>query len=378
MDEAPKKSFVGGTIFEAIKYTTAIIIVVLLSVMSTQTKGDEVGAASDNLLCFRATDPLMAKVKADFTTIIPEFSQTGCTIGRAVNLCMAAEKQNVSPPAVRPDIMGEPAGLFIEYNVSCPRTSTSLLTLTEWLVDPFGQHKQQRYLAQTVLVPAVMGDTYPQRLGVMIGDSTTVSASYFGPLKVSSMITGDILKNSLRLQSRGDEIMMLALPGLTSQDWAVAPDPDTCTYWNNWAASANDSVLNRVLGIKVIKAACANHTSMISNITQATKQAPNFALVVLGANDKFSADQTVQNLQTIQNSLASSSVKVLIGSPFRAHNDLQPRLAQITQLLKTRGMLTGPDFNSFDFTTIDGVHLTQGGYMAAAGLWFDAVRSISQ
>lgn len=328
------------------------------------------GQAHDNLLCFRAPDTVLRKFKADIRSVMPELNQMGCTLNRVVGFCAPATKENVYPPAGRPDIVGETAGFFVQYSIKCPRIP---MPSGIQFSDSLGIHVLLRPLAQTILVPAVLGSAYPQKLFVMIGDSTTVSATYFSPNRIDTLVTADTLQYSLLWQSRDYEVMMLALPGLKSSDWSGVPDPDTCTYWNNWSLSANDAILARVPGVKVMLAACRNQTPMIDNILEVTGRMPDVALIVLGANDKFSAEETVQNLQTIKDSL-DPSVITLIASPFRAYNDLQPRLAEIANLLRAYGMLTGPDFNGMDLPTIyDGVHLTTEGAMSAAVAWLNAI-----
>jgi hypothetical protein len=217
---------------------------------------------------------------------------------------------------------------------------------------------------------------------VMLGDSTTAGTTAFAPRDTAPATPAKILQAALRMQPPGylvrrdmdmsrAVVVDLSVPGARSTDWAVAPRKDFC----------NGMIVKGLLSVDlpsyaVLVAACRAHDPMVLHLRESVPRDPDVGLILLGTNDVWSAPaETVAHLAFMQETLRPATV--LIASPHFARDERQRHLREVTEQLRAQGLLTGPDFNALPLATVyDGVHLTQGAYVAAAGLWLDAIRAI--
>jgi hypothetical protein len=102
---------------------------------------------------------------------------------------------------------------------------------------------------------------------------------------------------------------------------------------------------------------------------------PSTIVVTLGyADGVFGVPvaETVANLSALPARFPESIV--YIAAPFvpAATDPFKPARDERHMALKEAGLITGPDWPPLPL--VDQVHLTPGGYAAAAGLWLDVLR----
>jgi hypothetical protein len=234
-------------------------------------------------------------------------------------------------------------------------------------------------LGPFLLAPAGRaGEARP--LVVLIGDSTT--AGYGGPQGYTlSRSPLESLVSLLPVDSpwRHTKVLNLAIPDTTTRDWAerasVCPPPGSSPPGSPLPAGRN------VLWIRLLGRACASHSGLVREVVPLLPHPIAAALVVLGTNDPVrlpdaTPEQAVANLRAIAAALRPA--RVFIASPFAATD---PQREPFVRALRTRllhdGLLTGPDFASIPLPLdASGVHLTRGGFAAAAGLWLDTLATL--
>jgi hypothetical protein len=110
----------------------------------------------DHMICYKIQDAL----KLQLTTVNmiaelqPEFSQRECTLKKAVEFCVPAEKMNVVPAAseVNPNIIGQPlANDYVCYQARCAK---DVAPPSKLVADQFGRRTLKKFKAQKICVPA--------------------------------------------------------------------------------------------------------------------------------------------------------------------------------------------------------------------------------
>jgi lysophospholipase L1-like esterase len=154
--------------------------------------------------------------------------------------------------------------------------------------------------------------------------------------------------------------------GSTSGDW-VQVRPEVCAFFAGGDAASAD------LGLVVVRRACEQHTGLASAARQVVGEAPALVLIVLGANDVMNGvgpAAYVENLRRIAAEFAPAPA--MIATPFWSSQPQRSGLTALSSAMRDAGLLSGPDFQSIHLPLDpSGVHLTPGGYAAAAALWLD-------
>jgi hypothetical protein len=230
-------------------------------------------------------------------------------------------------------------------------------------------------LALAALLAACGGTPAPPAerppLVVLIGDSTTAGYTVGDEYVLAD---ASPLVTLAALTPRGSpwhamDVVSLGVPGTTTHDWAVA------------GAKCDDSpavAAGAARWVVMVARACERSEPLVAEVPGLFDRSIALALVTLGTNDpardpNARPEDAVENLHKIAATLAPT--RVLVSSPFWTGDprriDFVERLAT---LLAERGLLTGPDFARMhlplDHT---GVHLTRGGFVAAAALWLDVL-----
>jgi hypothetical protein len=232
-------------------------------------------------------------------------------------------------------------------------------------------------LAPLVLWTALACTSAPGHapLVVLIGDSTTAGYGTGAGYQLADRPPLASLAALLPAESpwRTMEVVALAVPSSTSHDWAVGYErcktsttmPEHLPSWT-------------ILALR----ACRDGSPLVDHVAAVVGRPIDAALVVLGTNDHYrhhdaTVDETVRNLETIAARLAPS--RVLVASPFWTPEASRHAFVEaLAARLAARGLLTGPDF-ARQRLPVDRfqVHLTRGGFVAAAALWLDALERVT-
>jgi len=159
------------------------------------------------------------------------------------------------------------------------------------------------------------------------------------------------------------EVVNLGMPGTGTRDWMEAFPERLC-------APAKRSQSPRLLA-----AACERKVPLADAVQPALDgRTPDAILVLLGTNDviaKIDPQTTAANLARLREHLPAGPI--FIAPPIRPPSPPGSTFAEgVRRELLARGLLNGPDWPPLP--TVDGIHLTEGGYAAAAGLWIDVLR----
>lgn len=158
------------------------------------------------------------------------------------------------------------------------------------------------------------------------------------------------------------EVVNLAVPGTNTVDWVEKFNQRLCTDQK------------RALSPRLLDAACQAKVPLADAVRPALGTDPQAILVLLGTNDvllKLDPSVTVANLAKLPEHLPA--VPIFIAPPLRPPSPPGSTFADdVRRILAERGLLTGPNWPPLP--TVDGLHLTEGGYAAAAGLWLDVLR----
>lgn len=105
----------------------------------------------DSLKCHTTKDPLRLAAAADLAaTLQPEFSASGCKIGKARLFCVPAAVENLTPPAADPGATGQAlADDYVCYRLRCPDQPPD-----REIADRFGTRVQSRFRSSLLCVPA--------------------------------------------------------------------------------------------------------------------------------------------------------------------------------------------------------------------------------
>jgi lysophospholipase L1-like esterase len=207
-------------------------------------------------------------------------------------------------------------------------------------------------------------------LVLLIGDSTAQGVCRDCPPPPAMSPAGalEMLRERLPVASRWRRLRALSagVGGSTSGDW-VKVRPAVCSF----VAKAGERPAD--IGLRVLERACAQGGGLTGAARDILGERPAIALVVLGANDVMNAvtpAEYVANLRAIIADLAP--VPVLVATPFYSPQAERSGLAAYAEAVRAGGLLGGPDFYAIHLP-VDGslVHLTAGGYAAAAALWLD-------
>jgi lysophospholipase L1-like esterase len=235
----------------------------------------------------------------------------------------------------------------------------------------------RRRAAVAVVGLALLGGCRPQPepaarpLIVLIGDSTTAGWGGAAGYVVADTPPLAALTAFLPAASpwRGAEVVNLGVPNSTTHEWAVATTPCPSA-----PALDTDAPAWTRLGAR----ACAHGAPMVAEVAAVVGRPIDLALVVLGTNDPYrdptaTPAQALANLRTIAAALAPA--RVLVASPFQTTHPARGAFVDaLAAALADAGLLTGPDFARMRLPLdASRVHLTYGGFVAAAALWLDAL-----
>lgn len=214
-------------------------------------------------------------------------------------------------------------------------------------------------VALLILVLVAPAFARARPLLVLVGDSTTygtIDANY-GQADVH---TAAALQAMLRVVPKGHpyrraRVVNLGVPGASTRDWQVGPVAQVVC--DNWGSH-----------LTYLAAACARGVPLAEKVPTR----PTAVLIVLGYADGvfgIPTEETVANVTALAARFPVSYVAV----PFvPAPGDRwRPERDERRQALLDAGLVTGPDWPALPL--VDGVHLSPGGYAAAAGLWLDVL-----
>jgi streptogramin lyase len=106
----------------------------------------------DHLTCYHASDKLEIQSVLDLVAADPGFTQKGCTLLHAVELCVPATKTNVDPAPPFAGVTGNPLSSdYVCYRMRCPEPTTPP---DELVTDQFAVRVQRKYTPIKVCVPA--------------------------------------------------------------------------------------------------------------------------------------------------------------------------------------------------------------------------------
>jgi len=221
-------------------------------------------------------------------------------------------------------------------------------------------NKRLTRLALCLGVMFVCGSAHAARQIIVIGDSTEWGAS---PTGQSWAQPAKALAKLLQLAPtgnpwRGAHVLNCAVPATTTFDWVTTFNPKACKFFG--------------IGFNAcLRTSCQRHEPLGAAVPEIGKRV-DAVLVVLGTNDYPTNDPvgTVDRIAMLRALLAPA--RVFIAPPFPTTDpDRMDFVPLVRAELLARGLLTGPDWPLLP--TWDGLHLTDGGYAAAAGLWVDAL-----
>jgi lysophospholipase L1-like esterase len=222
-------------------------------------------------------------------------------------------------------------------------------------------------LAAAVALPAPAH----ARLVVLIGDSIMwggTAAPTGEPVGQAATDPGRSLTALLALLPERSawndaEVVNLGVPGTNTRDWVEAVPEHICKS------------PNRIPNLSVLDVACERRIPLADAVAVVVDRTPDAILVQLGTNDvlkKIPPETTVENLAKLKDHLPKGGA-IHIAAPVPPPAPPGTEFAAaVRQGLLDRGLLTGPDWPKLP--TVDGIHFTEGGYAAAAGLWLDVLR----
>jgi len=113
------------------------------------------GAQTTHLKCHRVRDALPPlHTTVDLPALQTQFSDTGCKVGKARELCVPVVKQNVQPTPPRTDIQGNNlVDNYICYTLRCPKKPPDTQ-----VTDQFGTRTETKYVSKMLCVPARPGN----------------------------------------------------------------------------------------------------------------------------------------------------------------------------------------------------------------------------
>ena len=124
--------------------------------------------------------------------------------------------------------------------------------------------------------------------------------------------------------------------------------------------------------MRVVRRACAQGGGLAAAARELAGE-PAVVLVTLGTNDvmnRVSVEEYLENLRVIVRTFAPAPV--LVATPFWSPQTERAGLADLAAALRRTALAHGPDFYAIRLPVdASGVHLTPGGYAAAAALWLD-------
>jgi hypothetical protein len=160
---------------------------------------------------------------------------------------------------------------------------------------------------------------------------------------------------------RRARVYNLAIPASTSTHWVELFEPAFCSFLG--------SNFNRVMEV-----ACSLNLPFAYAVLPAYNGRIDAVLAVLGTNDlplpNGDPSEVVDRLAMLPAILAPAAT--FLSPPFPSTLEPRKSLIPLVRLeMLERGLLSGPDWPPLPVP--DGLHLSQGGYAAAAGLWLDAL-----
>ena len=198
---------------------------------------------------------------------------------------------------------------------------------------------------------------------VLAGDSTMVgTVSNHVPIKPKiaynrpEVVLADLLT---RLPDghryKNAQVVNMAIGGTSSRDWG--------SYVQGYFCSLSQS-------IPLVHMACQLNLTLAEAIAPTLGYVPAIMLMTIGTNDAIwgvTLEESVANVEALETEIIPAVL--LLAPPFvAAPGSGNPLLAAQERVL---GLITGPDFGSLPLPLSDTVHLTDGGYVAAMGMWFD-------
>ena len=207
-------------------------------------------------------------------------------------------------------------------------------------------------------------------LVAMIGDSTMWGGTASPDAVVVAQAPTDPAKSLAALLAllpptstwHDADVVNLAVPGTTTLDWVEKFNERLCTDQK------------RALSPRILDPACRAKLPLADAVRPALGADPQAILVLLGTNDvllKLDPSVTVANLAKLRDHLPA--VPIYLAPPLRPPAPPGSTFAdEVRRIMLERGLLTGPNWPPLP--TVDGLHLTEGGYAAAAGLWLDVLR----
>lgn len=193
----------------------------------------------------------------------------------------------------------------------------------------------------------------------MIGDSTTLG---LGPNGITPISIPAVLQNTFHLLPSATGLRRVqfindGIFGSTTEQWLAPPTIEMCAMLDKRAP-------------KLIKTACQRNLRLVDAVSASLTKPPSAALIVLGVNDVFSSGNpvtTVNNIVAIRDALAP--IQTVIAPPFPATDPSRSDYVKAVRAeLLRRNLITGPDWPALP--TLDGLHLTEGANVQAAGIWF--------
>ena len=160
------------------------------------------------------------------------------------------------------------------------------------------------------------------------------------------------------------EVVNLGVPGTNTLDWVERFPERLCADGKRGQSP------------RVLDPACDRRVPLAEAVAPALGRTPDAILVLLGTNDvllkpPLDPAVTAANLDRLRELLPRAPI--YIAPPLRPPVPPGSTFADgVRRHLLERGILNGPDWPPLP--TIDGLHLTEGGYAAAAGLWLDVLR----
>jgi lysophospholipase L1-like esterase len=260
-------------------------------------------------------------------------------------------------------------------------TSASVVAERPWCTRPAAAAETQRdraVAAQPTPGSGASGARSARASGtrrtvVLIGDSTTYGTpppnegrtqSPYNPAAVLESLLATVEPPPAKGGTpwRGARVYDLAVASSSTPQWLADP-PAACS-----------SLLTL---FPVVKKACAAKVPWVKAVPLAVKGRIDAVIVDLGINDRLAsndAGETVDRLVAIRDALAPIPVLLYppIAPPTGPRGDWPQR---VRAEMEKRGLLTEPQYPPY-VPTFDGLHPTDGGYAAKAGLWLDGLRKL--
>jgi hypothetical protein len=130
---------------EAARRSLATILICLLGASTAAAQ-----PLYDHLKCHRVSDPLRFAGVVDLEALQPQFSDSGCKLGRAKSFCVPVAKTLVEPPLAPPDIAGQAlSDDYVCYKLKCPSRPAD-----EDVTDMSGTRRLRHMRTSRLCVPA--------------------------------------------------------------------------------------------------------------------------------------------------------------------------------------------------------------------------------